>query len=136
VFSEFAVFNPESRAATGSSIRGAQAGDNHCSCPDFATNDLGTCKHIEFTLAQISADRAARARSSAASADRSANCFSTMPASGASACVSAAISRRTAAEADRLFDRQRLATVTPQHFADLPAFVDRGSRRRPRPALR
>jgi hypothetical protein len=31
------------------------AGDNHCSCPDFATNDLGTCKHIEFTLAQISA---------------------------------------------------------------------------------
>ena len=55
VFSEFSVFNPDSRRRYRVAIRGAQAGDNHCSCPDFATNDLGTCKHIEFTLAQISA---------------------------------------------------------------------------------
>lgn len=55
VFSEFSVFNPDSRRRYRVVIRGAQAGDNHCSCPDFATNDLGTCKHIEFTLAQISA---------------------------------------------------------------------------------
>ena len=26
---------------------------NHCSCPDFANNQLGTCKHIEAALHQI-----------------------------------------------------------------------------------
>ncbi len=26
---------------------------NHCSCPDFATNRLGTCKHIEAVLHQL-----------------------------------------------------------------------------------
>src|SRR5262249_4863734 len=31
--------------------------DNHCSCPDFATNTLGTCKHIEFTLARLERKR-------------------------------------------------------------------------------
>jgi superfamily II DNA or RNA helicase len=55
VFSEFSVFNPDSRRRYRVAIRGARIGDNHCSCPDFATNDLGTCKHIEFTLAQICA---------------------------------------------------------------------------------
>lgn len=34
-------------------IRGTNVGDNHCSCPDFQTNDLGTCKHIEFALGQL-----------------------------------------------------------------------------------
>jgi hypothetical protein len=34
-------------------IRGGGLGDNFCSCPDFATNTLGTCKHIEFTLAKM-----------------------------------------------------------------------------------
>ncbi|MCM8596215.1 SWIM zinc finger family protein, partial [Accumulibacter sp.] len=53
VFSEFAVYNPESRSRYRVLIRGANAGENHCSCPDFATNDLGTCKHVEFLLAQI-----------------------------------------------------------------------------------
>ena len=55
VFSEFSVYNPDSRRRYRVAIRGAQAGDNHCSCPDFATNDLGTCKHIEFALARIAA---------------------------------------------------------------------------------
>ncbi len=43
VFSEFAVFNPASRRRYRVLIRGRLPGDNHCSCPDFATNDLGTC---------------------------------------------------------------------------------------------
>src|SRR5262249_49425467 len=38
-------------------IRGTAPGDNHCSCPDFATNTLGTCKHIEFTLAALERKR-------------------------------------------------------------------------------
>ena len=36
-------------------------GDKLCSCLDFATNDLGTCKHIEFTLARLGARRGGKA---------------------------------------------------------------------------
>ena len=31
-------------------LRGAQPGDSYCSCPDFRTNTLGTCKHILHVL--------------------------------------------------------------------------------------
>ena len=57
VFSEFEVTNPLSRSAYRVRIRGSRPGDNHCSCPDFATNTLGTCKHIEFTLARLERKR-------------------------------------------------------------------------------
>ncbi|MFN0317442.1 MAG: DEAD/DEAH box helicase [Burkholderiales bacterium] len=53
VFSEFAVTNPQSKSRYRVAIRGTKPGANFCSCPDFATNDLGTCKHIEFTLARL-----------------------------------------------------------------------------------
>ena len=33
-------------------------GGNFCSCPDYATSELGTCKHIEFTLARLLRKRA------------------------------------------------------------------------------
>src|SRR5262245_42878187 len=49
IFSEFEVTNPQSKSAYRVQIRGARPGDNYCSCPDFATNTLGTCKHLEFT---------------------------------------------------------------------------------------
>ena len=52
-FSDFAVANPESKSRYRVAIRGRVLGDNYCSCPDFATNGLGTCKHIEFTLAKL-----------------------------------------------------------------------------------
>ena len=42
-------------------IRGEGLGDNFCSCPDFATNNLGTCKHVEFTLARLMAKRGGKA---------------------------------------------------------------------------
>lgn len=57
VFSEFLVHNPTSRNTYRVAIRGTQAGENYCSCPDYATNELGTCKHIEFTLARLSKKR-------------------------------------------------------------------------------
>jgi superfamily II DNA or RNA helicase len=57
VFSEFEVVNPQSRNAYRVRIRGPRLGDNHCSCPDFATNTLGTCKHIEFVLAVLERKR-------------------------------------------------------------------------------
>ncbi len=53
IFSEFRVGNPQSKSSYRVAIRGLSPGDNFCSCPDYATNELGTCKHIEFTLAQF-----------------------------------------------------------------------------------
>ncbi|MFI5378743.1 MAG: DEAD/DEAH box helicase [Tepidisphaerales bacterium] len=53
VFSEFDVTNPETGRTYRVVIRGGNPGDNHCSCPDFAVNTLGTCKHVEFTLAKL-----------------------------------------------------------------------------------
>ncbi|CAM3663056.1 DEAD/DEAH box helicase [Roseateles saccharophilus] len=54
---EFVVINPQSKGRYRVAMRGMKPGDNYCSCPDFATNDLGTCKHIEFTLAKLLARR-------------------------------------------------------------------------------
>lgn len=52
-FSEFRVRNPLSKSVYRLEIRGKRPGDNHCFCPDYATNELGTCKHIEFVLAAL-----------------------------------------------------------------------------------
>ncbi len=60
VFSDFVVSNPASRTHYQVAIRGADLGQNFCTCPDFATNDLGTCKHIEFTLGKLQAKRAGK----------------------------------------------------------------------------
>ena len=57
IFSEFTVVNPQTRREYRVAIRGQNCGDNFCSCPDFALNTLGTCKHIEFTLAKLRAKR-------------------------------------------------------------------------------
>ncbi len=44
-------------AASGKSyrvaLRGTEHGDSYCSCPDFRTNTLGTCKHILQTLRKV-----------------------------------------------------------------------------------
>jgi len=53
VFSEFAVTNPETGKTYRVAIRGTRLGINYCSCPDFAVNTLGTCKHVEFALARL-----------------------------------------------------------------------------------
>ena len=60
-FSEYRVSNPQSKSAYRVAIRGTQPGDNFCSCPDYATNELGTCKHIEFTLAALEKKRGVKA---------------------------------------------------------------------------
>ena len=52
-YSDFLVTNPQSRRTYRVTIRGVNVGDNACTCADFATNTLGTCKHIEFTLAKL-----------------------------------------------------------------------------------
>ena len=60
-FSEFRVSNPASKLTYRVAIRGMGPGSNFCSCPDYATNELGTCKHIEFTLARLEKKRGAKA---------------------------------------------------------------------------
>ncbi|TAL92151.1 MAG: ATP-dependent helicase [Rhodanobacter sp.] len=60
-FSEFRVGNPESKSNYRVAIRGTRPDDNFCTCPDYATNELGTCKHIEFILAQLVKKRGAKA---------------------------------------------------------------------------
>ena len=60
-FSEFRASNPQSKTSYRVAIRGLNAGDNYCSCPDYATNELGTCKHIEFVLARLEKKRGAKA---------------------------------------------------------------------------
>src|SRR5262249_21331960 len=37
-------------------VRGFDTGDNACTCPDFKSNTLGTCKHIEAVLERLQAD--------------------------------------------------------------------------------
>jgi superfamily II DNA or RNA helicase len=59
-FSEFRVSNTVSKSSYRVAIRGLGPGGNFCSCPDYATNELGTCKHIEFTLAQLEKKRGAK----------------------------------------------------------------------------
>jgi len=62
VFSEFLVTNPQSEKTYRVAIRGKQPGQNYCSCPDYAVNLLGTCKHIEFALAKLERKPGAKKR--------------------------------------------------------------------------
>src|ERR1700759_948591 len=60
-FSEFRVSNPVSKSSYRVAVRGLGPGGNFCSCPDYATSELGTCKHLEFTLSRLEKKRGARA---------------------------------------------------------------------------
>src|SRR3989344_2356743 len=53
VFADYAVKSLGSGRAYRVAVRGFNAGDNYCSCPDYASNTIGTCKHIEAVLNRI-----------------------------------------------------------------------------------
>lgn len=60
VFSDYLVTNPETNKTYKVAIRDERSGLNFCSCPDFKTNLLGTCKHVEnvlFTLNKKAANK-------------------------------------------------------------------------------
>jgi superfamily II DNA or RNA helicase len=59
-FSEFRVTNPVTKSSYRVVIRGRGPGGNFCSCPDYSTSELGTCKHIEFTIARLEKKRWAK----------------------------------------------------------------------------
>ena len=64
-FGDFSVDNPDKGTSYRVSIRSHDGDDNFCTCPDFATNTLGICKHIAFALHVLSKRRGyktARAR--------------------------------------------------------------------------
>jgi superfamily II DNA or RNA helicase len=46
VWTDYAVSNPTSGRTYRVALRGLQRGDSFCSCPDFRSNTLGTCKHL------------------------------------------------------------------------------------------
>jgi superfamily II DNA or RNA helicase len=50
VFSDYQITNPATGGQYKVAIRGFEVGDNSCSCPDFKSNTLGTCKHVEAVL--------------------------------------------------------------------------------------
>ncbi|MCE9530100.1 MAG: DEAD/DEAH box helicase, partial [Planctomycetes bacterium] len=53
VFSDYHVSNPKSGGEYTVTVRGFEVGDNHCTCPDFKSNTLGTCKHVEAVLESL-----------------------------------------------------------------------------------
>jgi SNF2-related domain/Helicase conserved C-terminal domain len=59
-FSEFRVNNPVSKSSYRVAVRGLGPGGNFCSCPDYSTSELGTCKHLEFTIAKLLKKRGAK----------------------------------------------------------------------------
>jgi SNF2 family DNA or RNA helicase len=50
VFSDYRITNPDSGGQYTVTVRGFEVGDNVCTCPDFKSNTLGTCKHVEAVL--------------------------------------------------------------------------------------
>jgi superfamily II DNA or RNA helicase len=51
-WSDYLVTNRLSGKTYRVALRGVAPGDSYCSCPDFRTNTLGTCKHVLHVLAK------------------------------------------------------------------------------------
>jgi len=52
-WTDYTVTNRLSGKSYRVALRGLQPGDSFCSCPDFRTNTLGTCKHVLHVLRKI-----------------------------------------------------------------------------------
>ncbi|MEZ6143710.1 MAG: SNF2-related protein [Zavarzinella sp.] len=70
LFSDYRITNPESGGTYTVQIRGFDVGDNHCTCPDYRSNTLGTCKHIEAVLNAVAADAPEQVKSRKAAVTR------------------------------------------------------------------
>ena len=53
VYSDFTVINADSGESNRVAVRSLEPSQNFCSCMDFRTNTLGTCKHIEWTIHKL-----------------------------------------------------------------------------------
>jgi superfamily II DNA or RNA helicase len=61
VWGEYEVASPSSRAYRVT-LRALDAPHSGCDCPDFATNLLGTCKHVEAVLHRLRTDAPRRVK--------------------------------------------------------------------------
>ncbi len=52
-WTDYTITSRQSGKTYRVSLRGLQPGESYCSCPDFRTNHLGTCKHVLHTQAKI-----------------------------------------------------------------------------------
>jgi len=57
VWADYLVKNPKHESRYRVALRSKDIGANFCTCGDFRTNTLGTCKHIEAVLAFVSTNR-------------------------------------------------------------------------------
>ena len=57
IYSDYSVFSPNSKNTYKVALRSKDNSLNFCSCPDFRTNLLGTCKHIEAVRLMLSKKR-------------------------------------------------------------------------------
>jgi SNF2 family DNA or RNA helicase len=60
VYSDYNVYNTNTKNTYKVALRSSDNSLNFCSCYDFKTNQLGTCKHIEAVLAYITKKPALR----------------------------------------------------------------------------
>ncbi|MEX2559540.1 MAG: SNF2-related protein, partial [Pirellulales bacterium] len=51
-WTDYTVTNRASGKTYRVALRGVEPGDSYCSCPDFRTNTLGTCKHVLRVLSK------------------------------------------------------------------------------------
>ena len=57
VYSDYSVYNISTKNTYKDALRSSDNSLNFCSCYDFKTNQLGTCKHIEAVLLYIKIDK-------------------------------------------------------------------------------
>lgn len=123
-FGEYLVFNPLSDGRYRIRIGGLAPGENICSCPDFSTNDLGTCKHIEFALGKIETQRGAKSAFKRGFQPHYSELY--LDYAGAR-CVrfraGAACSAALRELANAIFDADSSNALAPQRYAMLPEFL-------------
>ncbi|MEX0611639.1 MAG: DEAD/DEAH box helicase, partial [Pirellulales bacterium] len=61
-WTDYTVTNRASGKTYRVALRGAEPGDSYCSCPDFRTSTLGTCKHVLRVLSSAKRRFTARQR--------------------------------------------------------------------------
>jgi SNF2 family DNA or RNA helicase len=52
LWTDYVITNQASGKSYRIALRGWEAGESYCSCPDFRKNTLGTCKHIIYALSR------------------------------------------------------------------------------------
>jgi superfamily II DNA or RNA helicase len=52
-WSDYLVTSRQSGKTYRVALRGTEPGDSYCTCPDFRTNTLGTCKHVLHVLTKV-----------------------------------------------------------------------------------